>query len=85
MVLHTILDRLLLITLLPGHPFGIMELLVSVMRRRPGKHCALWETTMIVGAPMSLMMVEQSTHLQKSTRRFTRMADILIAVGKPGL
>ncbi len=79
--------------LLPATPFGVMELLKRYQVTTKGKHCVIVGASRIVGAPMSLMMVEQGqatvTLCHKSTQdlaKHTRNADILIiAVGKPGL
>ena len=79
--------------LLPATPFGVMELLKRYKVTTKGRHCVIVGASRIVGAPMSLMMMEQGqstvTICQKFTRdlsEYTRRADILIvAVGKPGL
>lgn len=78
--------------LLPATPFGVMELLKRYQVKTKGKHCVIVGASRIVGAPMSLMMVEQGqatvTICHKFTQNLeehTQKADILIvAVGKPG-
>ena len=79
--------------LLPATPFGVMELLKRYKVTTKGKHCVIVGASRIVGAPMSLMMVEQGQATVTICHKFTqdlaghtRNADILIvAVGKPGL
>ncbi len=79
--------------LLPATPFGVMELLKRYQVTTKGKHCVIVGASRIVGAPMSLMMVEQGQATVTICHKFTqdlaehtRKADILIvAVGKPGL
>lgn len=79
--------------LLPATPFGVMELLHRYEIPTEGKNCVVIGASRLVGAPLSMMLVEQGratvTVCHKYTKdlaSFTRQADILIvAVGKPGL
>jgi len=79
--------------LLPATPFGVMELLHRYEISTEGKNCVVIGASRLVGAPLSMMLVEQGratvTVCHKYTKdlaNFTRQADILIvAVGKPGL
>jgi methylenetetrahydrofolate dehydrogenase (NADP+)/methenyltetrahydrofolate cyclohydrolase len=79
--------------LMPATPFGIMELLQRYNIALEGKNCVVVGASRLVGAPLSMMLVEQGratvTVCHKYTKdlaSFTRQADILIvAVGKPGL
>ncbi len=79
--------------LLPATPFGVMELLQRYQITTEGKNCVVVGASRLVGAPLSMMLVEQGratvTVCHKYTKdlaNFTRQADILIvAVGKPGL
>jgi methylenetetrahydrofolate dehydrogenase (NADP+)/methenyltetrahydrofolate cyclohydrolase len=79
--------------LLPATPFGVMELLHRYEIPTEGKNCVVIGASRLVGAPLSMMLVEQGkatvTICHKYTKdlaNFTRQADILIvAVGKPGL
>jgi len=78
--------------LLPATPFGIMELIRRYKIETEGKHCVIVGASRIVGAPLSLMLVESRatvTVCHKYTKGLadhTCQADILIvAVGKPGL
>jgi methylenetetrahydrofolate dehydrogenase (NADP+)/methenyltetrahydrofolate cyclohydrolase len=79
--------------LLPATPFGVMELLHRYEIPTEGKNCVVIGASRLVGAPLSMMLVEQGratvTVCHKYTKdlaNFTRQADILIvAVGKPGL
>jgi methylenetetrahydrofolate dehydrogenase (NADP+)/methenyltetrahydrofolate cyclohydrolase len=79
--------------LLPATPFGIMELISRYKIDTKGKHCVVVGASRIVGAPLSLLMLEQGmatvTVCHKHTKDLsshTLQADILItAVGKPGL
>jgi len=79
--------------LLPATPFGVMELLKRYEISTEGKNCVIVGASRLVGAPLSMMLVEQGratvTVCHKYTKElanFTRHADILIvAVGKPGL
>ncbi len=79
--------------LMPATPFGVMELLKRYNVETEGKNCVMVGASRLVGAPLSMMLVEHGratvTVCHKYTRGladFTRKADILIvAVGKPGL
>jgi methylenetetrahydrofolate dehydrogenase (NADP+)/methenyltetrahydrofolate cyclohydrolase len=79
--------------LLPATPFGVMELLKRYQIPTEGKNCVVVGASRLVGAPLSMMLVEEGkatvTICHKYTKdiaMFTRHADILIAaVGKPGL
>jgi methylenetetrahydrofolate dehydrogenase (NADP+)/methenyltetrahydrofolate cyclohydrolase len=79
--------------LMPATPFGVMELLKRYEIRTEGKNCVVVGASRLVGAPLSMMLVEQGratvTVCHKYTKdlaNFTRQADILVvAVGKPGL
>jgi len=79
--------------LLPATPFGIVELLKRYNISTEGKNCVVVGASRLVGAPLSMMLVEEGkatvTICHKHTKdlaMFTRNADILIAaVGKPGL
>jgi methylenetetrahydrofolate dehydrogenase (NADP+)/methenyltetrahydrofolate cyclohydrolase len=79
--------------LMPATPFGVMELLHRYEIPTEGKNCVVIGASRLVGAPLSMMLVEQGratvTVCHKYTKdlaNFTRQADILIvAVGKPGL
>ncbi|CAM9988559.1 unnamed protein product, partial [Chrysoparadoxa australica] len=79
--------------MLPATPFGIMELLRRYEVELEGKHCVVVGASRLVGAPLSMMMLEEGhatiTVCHKYTEditQFTKNADILIAaVGKPGL
>jgi methylenetetrahydrofolate dehydrogenase (NADP+)/methenyltetrahydrofolate cyclohydrolase len=79
--------------LLPATPFGIVELLKRYNISTEGKNCVVVGASRLVGAPLSMMLVEEGkatvTICHKYTKdlaMFTRNADILIAaVGKPGL
>jgi len=79
--------------LMPATPFGVMELLQRYKIELEGKNCVVVGASRLVGAPLSMMLVEQGratvTVCHKYTKdlaSFTRQADILIvAVGKPGL
>lgn len=79
--------------LLPATPFGVMELLKRYQIPTEGKNCVVIGASRLVGAPLSMMLVEEGratvTICHKYTqdiRSFTQKADILIsAVGKPGL
>lgn len=79
--------------LLPATPYGVMELLKRYQIPTEGKNCVMVGASRLVGAPLSMMLVEEGkatvTICHKYTRDitlFTRTADILIvAVGKPGL
>jgi methylenetetrahydrofolate dehydrogenase (NADP+) / methenyltetrahydrofolate cyclohydrolase len=79
--------------LMPATPLGIMELLKRYDIATEGKNCVVVGASRLVGAPLSMMLIEQGratvTVCHKYTKdlaSFTRQADILIvAVGKPGL
>ena len=79
--------------IMPATPFGVMELLRRYSIETEGKNCVIVGASRLVGAPLSMMLVEQGhatvTICSKYTHNLsaiTRLADILIvAVGKPGL
>jgi len=79
--------------LLPATPFGVMELLRRYEITTEGKHCVVVGASRLVGAPLSMMLVEQGkatvTVCHKYTKDLashTQQADILfVAVGKPNL
>ena len=79
--------------LMPATPFGIVELLHRYKIELEGKNCVVVGASRLVGAPLSMMLVEQGratvTVCHKYTKdlpSITRQADILVvAVGKPGL
>ena len=79
--------------LMPATPLGVMELLERYKISLEGKNCVVVGASRLVGAPLSMMLVEQGratvTVCHKYTKdlaSFTRQADILVvAVGKPGL
>lgn len=79
--------------LLPATPFGVMELLKRYNIRTEGKNCVVVGASRLVGAPLSMMLVEAGkatvTICHKHTKdlkMYTLHADILVAaVGKPGL
>jgi len=79
--------------LLPATPFGVMELLKRYNIQTEGKNCVVIGASRLVGAPLSMMLVEEGkatvTICHKHTKdiaSFTRQADILVvAVGKPGI
>lgn len=79
--------------ILPATPFGVMELIRRYKIPTEGKHCVVVGASRLVGAPLSMMLLEEGkatvTVCQKTTKDLashTREADILIvAVGKPGL
>jgi methylenetetrahydrofolate dehydrogenase (NADP+)/methenyltetrahydrofolate cyclohydrolase len=79
--------------LMPATPFGVMELLRRYNIETEGKHAVVVGASRIAGAPLSMMLTEQThatvTICHKYTKdlaSFTRAADILlVAVGKPGL
>ena len=79
--------------IMPATPFGVMELLRRYSIETEGKNCVIVGASRLVGAPLSMMLVEQGhatvTICSKYTQNLsaiTRLADILIvAVGKPGL
>ena len=79
--------------LLPATPYGVMELLKRYNIETEGKNCVVVGASRLVGAPLSMMLVEEGratvTVCHKYTKdlaSFTRQADILVvAVGKPGI
>jgi methylenetetrahydrofolate dehydrogenase (NADP+) / methenyltetrahydrofolate cyclohydrolase len=79
--------------LMPATPFGVMELLRRYNIETEGKNCVIVGASRLVGAPLSMMLVEQGratvTICHKHTKdlaSWTKQADILVvAVGKPGL
>ncbi len=79
--------------LMPATPFGVMELLRRYKIETEGKNCVVVGASRLVGAPLSMMLVEQGratvTICHKYTNdlaSITRQADILmVGVGKPGL
>lgn len=79
--------------LMPATPFGVMELLKRYNVATEGKNCVVVGASRLVGAPLSMMLIEHGratvTVCHKYTQglaNFTKQADILIvAVGKPGL
>lgn len=79
--------------LMPATPFGVMELLRRYKIETEGKNCVVVGASRLVGAPLSMMLVEQGratvTICHKYTKdlaSITRQADILmVGVGKPGL
>lgn len=79
--------------LLPATPFGVMELLKRYKIETEGRNCVVIGASRLVGAPLSMMLVEEGratvTVCHKYTKdlaSFTRQADILVvAVGKPGI
>lgn len=79
--------------LLPATPYGVVELLKRYNIETEGKNCVVIGASRLVGAPLSMMLVEGGratvTVCHKYTKdiaSFTRQADILIvAVGKPGM
>lgn len=78
---------------MPATPFGVMELLRRYNIETEGKNCVIVGASRLVGAPLSMMLVEQGratvTICHKFTKdlaSWTKQADILVvAVGKPGL
>lgn len=79
--------------ILPATPFGIMELLRRYEVKTEGKHCVVVGASRLVGAPLSMMMLEDGKSTVTVCHKYTddlashtRKADILVvAVGKPGL
>ena len=79
--------------LMPATPFAVMELLRRYNIRTEGKNCVVVGASRLVGAPLSMMLVEQGKATVTLCHKYTkdlpsiaRLADILIvAVGKPGL
>ena len=78
--------------LLPATPFGVIELLKRYNIATEGKNCVVVGASRLVGAPLSMMLVEEGKATVTICHRyttdismFTRQADILVvAVGKPG-
>src|SRR5689334_3494000 len=71
--------------LMPATPFGVMELLKRYEITTEGKNCVVVGASRLVGAPLSMMLIEQGratvTVCHKYTKdliNFTRQADILI-------
>jgi len=79
--------------ILPATPFGVMELLRRYKIDLQGKHCVVVGASRLVGAPLSMMMLEEGNATvtvcnihTKDLKAHTLSADILVsAVGKPGL
>ncbi|MBK5279477.1 MAG: bifunctional 5,10-methylenetetrahydrofolate dehydrogenase/5,10-methenyltetrahydrofolate cyclohydrolase [Bacteroidia bacterium] len=79
--------------IMPATPFGVMELLRRYSIETEGKNCVIVGASRLVGAPLSMMLVEQGhatvticSKYTKNLSSITRLADILVvAVGKPGL
>ncbi|MEP0365989.1 MAG: bifunctional 5,10-methylenetetrahydrofolate dehydrogenase/5,10-methenyltetrahydrofolate cyclohydrolase [Cyclobacteriaceae bacterium] len=79
--------------ILPATPFGVMEILRRYKVELEGKHCVVVGSSRLVGAPLSMMLLEEGratvTVCNKYTKDLashTREADVLIvAVGKPNL
>ena len=79
--------------IMPATPFGVMELLRRYNIETKGKHCVMVGASRLVGAPLSMMLVDHGhatvsicNKYTENLANHTRMADILlVAVGKPGL
>lgn len=79
--------------ILPATPYGVMELLRRYNIQLEGKHCVVVGASRLVGAPLSMMMLEDGNATvtvcniyTKDLKAHTRSADVLVsAVGKPGL
>ncbi len=79
--------------LLPATPFGVMELLKRYEIETKGKECVVVGASRLVGAPVSMMMLQDGLATvtvchehTKDLAKHTSQADILIvAVGKPNL
>lgn len=79
--------------ILPATPFGVMELLRRYNIQIEGKHCVVVGASRLVGAPLSMMMLEEGhatvtvcNVYTQDLAAHTRNADVLVsAVGKPGL
>ena len=79
--------------LLPATPYGIMELLGRYKIETKGLHCVVVGASRIVGAPLSLLLLEQGLatvtvchEYTKDLESHTSTADLLVvAVGRPGL
>jgi methylenetetrahydrofolate dehydrogenase (NADP+)/methenyltetrahydrofolate cyclohydrolase len=79
--------------LLPATPYGVMELLKRYNIPTEGKNCVVVGASRLVGAPLSMMLVEEGKatvtichKYTKDIKMYTLHADILVAaVGRPGL
>jgi len=79
--------------LLPATPFGVMELIKRYEIETLGKECVVVGASRLVGAPLSLMLLQDGKATvtvchehTKDLAKHTREADIVIsAVGKPNL
>ncbi|MFY8037493.1 MAG: bifunctional 5,10-methylenetetrahydrofolate dehydrogenase/5,10-methenyltetrahydrofolate cyclohydrolase, partial [Cyclobacteriaceae bacterium] len=79
--------------LMPATPFGVMELLRRYNIETEGKNCVVVGASRLVGAPLSMMLVEQGRATVTICHKYTSdlasitcQADILmVGVGKPGL
>lgn len=79
--------------LMPATPFGVMELLRRYNIETEGKNCVVVGASRLVGAPLSMMLVEQGRATVTICHKYTKdlaaitcLADILmVGVGKPGL
>ncbi|GAB4249237.1 MAG: tetrahydrofolate dehydrogenase/cyclohydrolase catalytic domain-containing protein [Ekhidna sp.] len=79
--------------LLPATPFGVMELIRRYKIPTRGKRCVIVGASRIVGAPLSMMMLQDGEATVTVCHKYTEdlkshtvEADILVvAVGKPGL
>jgi methylenetetrahydrofolate dehydrogenase (NADP+)/methenyltetrahydrofolate cyclohydrolase len=79
--------------LMPATPLGVIELLKRYNIETEGKNCVVVGASRLVGAPLSMMLVEHGHatvtvchKYSKNLGEITRQADILVvAVGKPGL
>ncbi len=79
--------------LLPATPFGVVELLKRYNIPTEGKNVVVVGASRLVGAPLSMMLVEEGKatvtichKYTKDLKMYTLHADILVAaVGKPGL
>ncbi len=79
---------------IPATPLGILKLLTHYQVETSGKHCVIVNRSMIVGAPLSILMSRNSypgnttvtlchSHT-KHLSKLTQQADLLVvAVGKP--
>ncbi|WP_258105176.1 bifunctional 5,10-methylenetetrahydrofolate dehydrogenase/5,10-methenyltetrahydrofolate cyclohydrolase [Marinoscillum sp. MHG1-6] len=79
--------------ILPATPFGVMEILRRYDIPLEGKHCVVVGSSRLVGAPLSMMLLEEGRATVTVCNKYTtdlashtKEADILIvAVGKPNL
>jgi len=79
--------------LLPATPFGVMELLKRYEIDPKGMYCVVVGASRIVGAPLSMMLMQQGLATVTVCHKYTEdlashttKADLLVvAVGKPGL